>query len=277
MPISTTSARLAEVLDRYRPAAVMHFAAFAEVAESVRKPKLYWDNNVDGLRALLRGLADAGVERIVFSSSCAVYGTPIRLPIDEATPTTPINPYGETKLECEKLLREHEAECGARAVALRYFNAAGADPAGETGELHEPESHVIPRAIRTALGEFDAFDIFGTDYPTPDGTAVRDYVHVSDLADAHVLALRRLMDGGAGGTFNLGIGRGYSVAQIVKCVQDVTGKRVPVRKAPRRPGDPPELVADVARARAELGFAPKHAELADMVRDAARALVKLRA
>ncbi|MGE4012859.1 MAG: UDP-glucose 4-epimerase GalE, partial [Alphaproteobacteria bacterium] len=187
--------RLDDILRRHRPIAALHFAAYALVGESIREPMLYRDNNVRGTQSLLDALAAARISPLVFSSSCAVYGTPARVPIDESFPTAPINPYGETKLECERLIAAHETAHGARAVVLRYFNAAGADPDGDTAERHDPEPHVVPRAVLAALGRLDAFEIFGADYETPDGTAIRDYIHVTDLADAHVLALRHLLDG----------------------------------------------------------------------------------
>ncbi|RAZ83763.1 UDP-glucose 4-epimerase GalE [Cereibacter johrii] len=248
--------------------AVIHFAASAYVGESMADPAKYYDNNVGGMIGLVQGCRAAGVSRIVFSSSCATYGTPDRLPIRETTPQRPINPYGRTKLIGEEILRDLAVE-GMRHVALRYFNAAGADPEGELGERHDPETHLLPLALRAASGQGGPLAIFGTDYPTPDGTCIRDYIHVADLARAHVLALGRLMAGGESLAVNLGTGRGQSVREIVSAIERITGRAVPVRLEARRPGDPAELVADPALAAAELGFRTRISDIASIVRHAA--------
>jgi UDP-glucose-4-epimerase GalE len=264
------AARLAEVLARHRPAAVMHFAAFAYVGESVQDPALYYRNNVGGTLELLEAMRRAGVGALVFSSTCATYGIPERMPIDEDTPQRPINPYGSTKLVIERVLADFDAAYGLRSVSLRYFNAAGCDPDGETGEIHDPETHIIPRVLMAATGELPQVDIFGTDYPTPDGTCLRDYVHVADLARGHVQALEYLQRGGATTAINLGTGRAFSVREVIAAAEQVTGRRIPVREAARRAGDPPVLVADARRARATLGFAPRFTEIAPIVETAWR-------
>ncbi|WP_145106371.1 UDP-glucose 4-epimerase GalE [Cereibacter sediminicola] len=248
--------------------AVIHFAASAYVGESMADPARYYDNNVGGMIGLVQGCRAAGVKRIVFSSSCATYGVPESLPIRETTPQRPINPYGRTKLIGEEILRDLSVE-GMRHVALRYFNAAGADPEGELGEHHDPETHLLPLALKAASGQGTPLAIFGTDYPTPDGTCIRDYIHVADLARAHVLALARLREGGESLALNLGTGRGHSVREIVAAIEAVTGRAVPVRLEPRRPGDPPELVADPGRAVAELGFRTECSDIGTIVRHAA--------
>ncbi len=263
-------ARLDEVFARHRPEGVMHFAAFAYVGESVEDPARYWRNNVGGTLELLEAMRRADVRTLVFSSTCSTYGVPERLPIGEDAPQRPINPYGATKLAIERMLADYDAAYGLRAASLRYFNAAGCDPDGETGEIHDPETHAIPRVLMAAAGELPHFDVYGTDYATPDGTCVRDYVHVSDLAQGHVQALDYLKRGGATTAVNLGTGRGFSVREVVAAAEQVTGRRVPVREAPRRQGDPPVLVADPARARALLGFAPRYTELEPIVATAWR-------
>jgi UDP-glucose 4-epimerase len=231
-----------------RVSAVIHFAAYAYVGESVENPRKYFRNNVDGALTLLNATIDAGVRFFVFSSTCAVYGVPPNVPITEDTPRQPINPYGVSKLFFENALEAYERAYGLRSVRLRYFNAAGADESGEIGELHDPEPHVIPLALAAAAGAGPELQVFGTDYPTPDGTCVRDYIHVNDLAVAHALGLQHLMDGGAPLALNLGTGEGHSVKQVMATVQDVVGSAVPWHAAPRRPGDPPVLVADPSRA-----------------------------
>jgi UDP-arabinose 4-epimerase len=261
-------ARLIDVMEAYRPAAVMHFAAFAYVGESVDAPLDYYRNNFTGALSLLGAMQKCGVAQFVFSSTCAVYGTPPTQPMPENLPLAPINPYGRSKLMVEQALVDASAAHGMRSVSLRYFNASGAHPSGEIGELHEPETHLIPRAMMAANGEIDAIDIFGTDYPTPDGTAIRDYIHVCDLADAHVAALRYLQEGGETISLNLGTGRGHSVNEILESVARVTGREPPSRVATRRPGDPPKLVADPAAARRVLGFAAKWTEIDDVVSSA---------
>jgi UDP-arabinose 4-epimerase len=263
-------ARLDEALAKHRPIAAMHFAAFAAVGESVADPEKYYRNNVAGTLTLLAALRAAKVNRFVFSSTCAVYGTPGTMPIAETTPKAPVNPYGRSKLMVEQALEDYGRAYGFGWTALRYFNAAGADPDGEIGEEHEPETHLIPRALFAAKGTLAHLDVFGDDYPTPDGTCVRDYVHVADLADAHVAAIERLEAGGAPGAFNLGTGQGYSVRQVIDAVERATKLKVPVRMTARRPGDPPELVANPALARTELDFSPKLSDIDTIVATAWR-------
>lgn len=260
-------ASLSAALDRTHPDAVAHFAAYAYVAESMAEPAMYYRNNVVGTMNLLDAMADAGVQQMVFSSSCATYGISDDL-ITEETPQNPINPYGETKKICEKMIRDYGAANGLRSVILRYFNAAGCDPDGETGERHDPEPHVIPLAIRGAMDGTFTFNILGGDYDTPDGTCVRDYVHVSDLADAHWRALDYLAKGGQSEIFNLGTGRGSSVLQLAEAVSRVAGKDVPRVFADRRPGDPPSLVASADKARNLLGWQPERSDLDTILRTA---------
>ena len=239
--------KLADALKRVT--AVIHFAAHAYVGESVENPRKYFRNNVEGALTLLNATIDARIPVFVFSSTCAVYGTPAKVPIVEDVPRQPINPYGMSKLFFENALESYGRAYGLRSARLRYFNAAGADDSGEIGELHDPETHLIPLALAAAAGSGAELQVFGTDYPTPDGTCVRDYVHVNDLAEAHVLALQHLISGGPPLAVNLGTGEGYSIKQVMAAVQTVTGKVVPWRAAPRRPGDPPVLVADPSAAR----------------------------
>ncbi|HEX3862928.1 MAG TPA: UDP-glucose 4-epimerase GalE [Stellaceae bacterium] len=254
-------ATLVDTMRAHDVTAIMHFAAFAYVGESVGNPELYYTNNVGGTLSLLGAMHDAGVERIVFSSTCAVYGVPDRLPISEATAKAPLNPYGETKLAIERALHWYAGAYGFRYAALRYFNAAGGDPDGEVGENHEPETHLIPLILRAALQRGDPIGIFGTDYPTPDGTAIRDYIHVADLADAHVRALDYLAGGGDSAALNLGTGHGHSVREVIAAVERVGQRPVPQREMPRRAGDPPELVADPALAFARLGWQARHSDI----------------
>jgi UDP-arabinose 4-epimerase len=258
-------ARLREALTRHRPAAVVHFAALAYVGESQQNPAAYYQNNVGGTASLLDAMRDCRVGKIVFSSSCTVYGTPAVVPITEAAPYAAISPYGATKVICEQMLRECAAAFPLSFTALRYFNAAGSDPDGEIGECHVPETHAIPLVLQAAAGTTKGFTIFGDDYPTPDGTCIRDYIHVSDLADAHVKAVRALIDGAESTALNLGTGRGWSVRELVATVSKVTGRTVPVEVGARRSGDPPALVADAARARAQLGWWPLYPDLATQV------------
>jgi len=239
----------------------MHFAAFAYVGESMAKPELYFRNNVVNSLGLLEAMRETGVKRIVFSSTCATYGVPETVPIREDMPQRPVNPYGESKLMIERALHWYGVAHGFGHAALRYFNAAGADPDGEIGEHHEPETHLIPLILDAALGRRAQIDVFGTDYPTPDGTAIRDYIHVTDLADAHVRALAHLERGGDSMALNLATGQGHSVREVIAAAERVTGRRIPRREAARRPGDPPALVADAARARALLGWTPRHSDL----------------
>ena len=249
-------ARLAAVIAKYAPRGVIHFAASSAVGESVADPGAYYRNNVAGSLTLLEAMRDHGVGALVFSSTAAVYGAPQQDLMPETHPLLPINPYGASKLMIERMIEDFAAAHGLRFARLRYFNAAGADPEGEIGEAHEPETHAIPLALLTALGRRPHFDVFGVDYPTPDGSAVRDYIHVADLAAAHVLALRRLLDGGASMTLNLGTGEGHSVLALVAAVERVTGKTLAVRRTARRAGDPSRLVADASAAMSELGWRP---------------------
>ncbi len=248
--------------------ALVHFAAYAYVGESMQQPEKYFDNNVGrGLR-LLQAARENGVRHVVFSSTCAVYGLPEKIPIDERQPLRPVNPYGETKLMVERALHWLGVSHGLGWVALRYFNAAGADPDGELGELHDPETHLVPRVIQAARGQIPAVEIFGTDYDTPDGTAIRDYVHVNDLATAHASALEYLMSGGESKAINLGTGAGCSVQEVVSAVEEISGRPVPVHFAPRRPGDPPILVADPSLARRALDWSPRHSSLQSILQTA---------
>lgn len=235
-----------------RVGAVMHFAADSQVGESVQNPRKYFTNNVEGGLRLLNATVDAGIRRFIFSSTCAVYGIPAKVPITEEVPRLPVNPYGMSKLFFENALTSYDAAYGLRSVSLRYFNAAGADESGEIGEIHDPETHLIPSALKAITGERGELELFGTDYPTPDGTCIRDYIHVNDLAEAHVLALKQLEAGAASAQYNLGTGQGASVKEILRTIEEVTGRKVPHRVAPRRAGDPPELVADPSRAQAAL-------------------------
>ena len=262
------ASRLRQAIERHRPVAIMHFAALALVAESVERPALYYEVNVGGALCVFRAALDAGITDVVFSSTCAVYGTPAEQPIRESTPKAPINPYGRSKLMAEEILADLAAAEGLRYIALRYFNACGAHPAAGIGELHDPEPHLIPRILMAAAGSIDAVDVMGTDYPTPDGTAIRDYVHVCDVADAHVAALRYLQGGGAPVALNLGTGRGHSVLEVLEAAKRVTGRDIPVRRAPRRPGDPPVLTADVAASRQTLGFAARWLDMDEIIRTA---------
>jgi len=259
---------LAGVFRRYQPAGVLHFAAFAYVGESVEHPQKYFHNNVAGSLQLLRVLLEHGTPPIVFSSTCATYGIPRSLPITETSEQDPTNPYGLTKLIVEKILRSYADAYGLRAMILRYFNACGADPAGEIGELHDPEPHLIPRVLQAAAGNLEALEIFGTDYPTRDGTCVRDYIHVSDLADAHVAALRLLLAGSETRALNLGIGTGFTVREVVRAAERVTGRPVRVKESPRRPGDPPELVANSSLAASVLGGRPRITNIEEMIQTA---------
>ncbi|HXP31234.1 MAG TPA: UDP-glucose 4-epimerase GalE [Stellaceae bacterium] len=252
-------------LRRHDAAAVMHFAAFAYVGESVAQPELYFRNNVAGSLSLFEAMLAAGVRDIVFSSTCATYGLPETVPIPETAPQRPVNPYGESKLMIERVLYWLGAAHGMRHALLRYFNAAGADPEGEIGENHEPETHLIPLILDAALGRRPAIDIYGTDYPTPDGTAIRDYIHVQDLAEAHVRAIDHLRDGGASLALNLGTGHGHSVRQAITAAERVTGRSIARRETPRRPGDPPVLVADPACAGQVLGWTPRISDLDSII------------
>ncbi len=253
--------RIADVLVHYKPVAVIHFAAFALVGESVAHPGMYYANNVGGTLNLLEAMTATGLDKIVFSSTCATYGIPDSVPIDEDMVQNPVNPYGRTKWVVEGMLREFETAHGLRHVALRYFNACGADRGGEIGEEHEPETHLIPRILMGLSETGPALTVFGQDYPTPDGTCIRDYIHVEDLATAHVKALDYLLAGGQSTQLNLGTGEGYSVMQIIHAVERVTGLKVPYSVGPRRAGDPPILVAKTHKAKAVLGFETAQSDL----------------
>ncbi len=237
-----------------RVSGIMHFAAESQVGESVENPRKYFDNNVEGGLTLLNAALDAGIKRFIFSSTCAVYGIPAKVPITEDTPRQPVNPYGMSKLFFENALESYGRAYGLRSISLRYFNAAGADEGGTIGELHHPETHLIPSALKAITGERGPLELFGEDYPTPDGTCIRDYIHVNDLAEAHVLALKHLDAVTESARFNLGTGQGASVKEVIAAVEQVTESTVPRRMGPRRPGDPPELVADPSRAQAALGW-----------------------
>jgi UDP-glucose 4-epimerase len=237
--------------------AVMHFAAYAYVGESATEPLKYYENNVAATVRLLTALVETDVKKFVFSSTCATYGVPEATPITEAHPQRPINPYGATKLTVERILQDVDRAHGLRSVVFRYFNAAGAHPSGTIGELHDPETHLIPLTLQTAAGLRERVEIYGTDYPTADGTCIRDYIHVSDLAQAHVQGLRYLESGKASEAFNLGNGNGFSVREVIETVERVTGRSVKSTTAPRRPGDPPALVGSATKARAILGWRPK--------------------
>ncbi|MGO7362529.1 UDP-glucose 4-epimerase GalE [Rhizobium leguminosarum] len=262
------AAALRRTLAEFSPDCVIHCGANAYVGESVDMPRKYYRNNVVGSLTLLEACLDQEIDRIVFSSSCATYGVPASLPIREESPLHPVNPYGRTKLIFEMALEDFAAAYGIRFAALRYFNAAGADPDGELAERHQPETHLIPRALLAAAGRLERLDIFGTDYATEDGTCVRDYIHVSDLAQAHLAAVNHLMADGGSLSVNLGSGRGTSVREILEAIRRASGREVPVRYRSRRAGDPPILFANTARAKAELGFAPAFSDIDTIIRTA---------
>lgn len=257
-------ARLDEVFARHRPSAVLHFAAQIEVGESLKEPHRFYDINVGGALSVIGAAQRAKVNAFVFSSTCAIFGPPIALPMDERHPQAPLNPYGQSKLMVERILLDLDRYAGFRSAILRYFNAGGADPLGRIGERHDPETHAIPLAIQAALGQRDAFKIFGQDYGTPDGTAVRDYVHVLDLADAHVAALQRLLAGGGTEAFNLGQGDGVSVKQLVSAISAASDRSFSVELHGRRDGDSPILIADSRKARTMLSWSPSR-PLGDIV------------
>jgi UDP-arabinose 4-epimerase len=256
--------RLEAVIRQHRPAAVMHFAAFAYVGESVAYPATYYRNNIVGSLSLLDAMRAGGVQRIVFSSSCTTYGVKSAEPIGEDTPQAPVNPYGATKLAIEQALKDYGPAYGLRAVALRYFNAAGADPDGQIGEAHDPETHLIPLVLEAAASGAP-LTVFGDDYETPDGTCVRDYVHVADLADAHVRALAAMDRQEGFQAFNLGTGRGLSNMEIIAAARRRTGREIPIRVGPRRVGDPPVLTADASKASRELGWTPRLSSVDDII------------
>lgn len=262
-------AKLEDVLREKKIEAVFHFAAFALVGESVADPARYYQNNVVCTLSLLEAMRATGVHKIIFSSTTATYGVPDRIPISEAERQDPINPYGFTKLVMERALQDYAAAYGFGYAALRYFNAAGASPAGDLGEDHDPESHLIPIVLQVALGQRDKITIYGDDYPTPDGTCIRDYVHVDDLGQAHILGLDRL-EAGKGICVNLGTGRGNSVREIIDACRSVTGHPIPEVIGPRRPGDPPELIADASKARKILNWEPRYTDIREIVETAWR-------
>lgn len=261
--------RLDAVFQRHQPCAVLHFAALIEVGESVKAPDRFYENNVAGALTLIQAARRAAIDKFVFSSTCATYGEPQSVPMAESHPQRPLNPYGRSKLMVEEILQDLDRHMGFRSVILRYFNAAGADFEGRIGEWHEPETHAIPLAIQAAMGAGPGFRLMGQDYPTRDGTAVRDYIHVLDLADAHVLALRHLLQGGESDVFNLGTGTGSTVAELIAAIQQVSGRPFEVAAAPRRLGDAPTLVADNDKARQVLGWSPKYG-LEDILKSAWR-------
>ncbi|WP_197976812.1 UDP-glucose 4-epimerase GalE [Agrobacterium vitis] len=261
-------ARLDAVLSKYKPECVMHFAAFAAVGESVTDPAKYYNNNIHGSVCLLDAMRRNGVDTIVFSSTCATYGEVKSLPIVEEAPQSPVNPYGFSKLVIEQALKDYGHAYGLKWVAMRYFNAAGLDPEGDLGERHDPETHAIPLAVLAAMRQTE-FNVFGTDYDTPDGTAVRDYIHVCDLADAHVLAIDYLQKGGESGAFNLATGKGTSVKDLLEAVSEAVGAQVPIKYAPRRAGDAPALYASGDKARSLLGWTPQYTDINVIVKTAA--------
>ncbi len=260
--------RVEEILHKEEPLAVMHFAASAVVGESIERPELYFRNNVINSLNLLEAMLAEEVKYFIFSSSAAVYGDPNEVPIAEDHPLAPVNPYGEGKVFVERALRWYEQAHGLKHISLRYFNAAGADPEGELGEAHNPETHLIPRVLDVAAGKMPFIEIYGIDYDTPDGTCIRDYIHVSDLARAHILALEALLNGSASQVYNLGNQRGFSVKEVVDVVRAVTNHPIPVRESARRQGDPPVLVASSERIKKELGWEPRYNNLKIIVETA---------
>lgn len=261
-------ALLGDLLQPGRFDAVMHFASHIQVGESVLKPALYYENNVTNTLHLLDAMCAAGVQRFIFSSTAATFGEPQYTPIDERHPQAPINPYGRSKLMIEQVLEDYDRAYGLKSVCLRYFNAAGADPDGELGERHEPETHLIPLVLQAASGRRPFISVFGRDYDTPDGTCVRDYIHINDLCEAHWLALQSLVQGAGSQRYNLGNGNGFSVQEVIDAAKRVTGKPIEVRDAPRRDGDPARLVADATLARQMLGWQPQFADLDTMMQHA---------
>ncbi len=268
--------RLHQIFAQYPIKAVMHFAGFAYVGESVTNPAKYYANNLANTLNLLEAMRKACVDKFIFSSTCATYGIPDQTPITEDHPQRPINPYGKSKLMVEQILQDYSSAYNLRYVALRYFNAAGADPDGELGEWHNPETHLIPLALDAAVGKGEPLSIFGTDYPTDDGTCIRDYIHVTDLADAHLKALDYLCSQGSSLALNLGNGHGFSVKQVVETVEQITGKKVPVKLAGRRAGDPPILIGSAEKAKSVLGWLPQHSGLNEIITTAWKWQQKLR-
>ena len=263
-------AEIDAVFERYQPVAVMHFAALSQVGDSMKQPGTYWRNNVEGSLNLIEATVAAGCKQFVFSSTCATYGDQDNVVLDENSAQHPINAYGASKRAIEDILRDFEAAYGLQSVIFRYFNVAGADPEGEVGEFHRPETHLIPLMLDAIDGKRDALTIFGTDYDTPDGTCIRDYVHVCDLVDAHVLGLNWLLEGKGSRVFNLGTGTGFSVREVVEQSREVTSRAVPMTEGDRRPGDCTKLVSGSVRAETELGWRPKRSTLPQMIADAWR-------
>jgi UDP-glucose-4-epimerase GalE len=252
------AALVESIFAQHKPEAVLHFAAYAFVGESVEDPLKYYGNNLAAPLVLVEAMKRHGCQKFIFSSTCATYGNPVRVPMDETHPQEPVNPYGASKQMLERVLKDCEPAWGLKSVFLRYFNASGCDLQGEIGEDHTPETHLIPRILMAATGEIDSITVFGTDYPTPDGTCIRDYIHVSDLASAHALALDYLRKDGVTTAVNLGTGGGFSVRQIIATAEAVTGRTIPVSYGPRRAGDPPELVANPSKAKKVLGWEAKY-------------------
>ena len=258
-------AHLKKCFSRHKIDAVMHFAAYAYVGESMADPLKYYENNLRNTIQLLHTIMENDVNAIVFSSTCATYGNPQKIPIDEDHPQNPINPYGKTKRMIEEILADYGAAYGLKYMSLRYFNAAGADPDAEVGEDHDPETHLIPLVLDVAAKKRPVIKVFGTDYPTPDGTCIRDYIHVTDLAQAHLLALEQLIGGAGSNAYNLGNGRGFSVLEVIEHAKKITGKQIAVENVDRRPGDPPLLIASNEKAVKELGWKPQYADLDDII------------
>lgn len=265
---------LKESLIKYQIDAVLHFAAFAYVGESVSKPDIYYSNNVVGSLQLLTAMRETGVKKIVFSSTCATYGNPQMLPLPETHPQNPINPYGKSKLMVETILQDFKFAYQIDFVCLRYFNAAGADPSSEIGEAHHPETHLIPLTLNAALGKSPNLTVFGIDYPTFDGSCIRDYIHVNDLAQAHLLALKALDSGKSAEAYNIGNGKGFSVKEVIQATEKVTGKKIPVIYGDRRLGDPPSLIADSSKLIRELNWEPQYSELETIIETAYQFMLK---
>ncbi len=260
--------RLDQVIKKYQPAAIMHFAAYAYVGESVDQPGKYYRNNVTGSLSLLEAMRDNGIKQFIFSSTCATYGEPQHIPMTEDHQQAPINPYGHSKLMIEQMLSDFDTAHNIKSVSLRYFNAAGADPDGDTGEDHDPETHLVPLVLDAAMGKRENITIFGDDYDTEDGTCIRDYIHVTDLADAHVKALKYLEQGGNTTKYNLGNGKGFSVKEVIETAKKITGKDITAVTGKRRPGDPPRLVGDATKIKKELNWQPQYADLETIIKTA---------
>ncbi len=260
--------RLLKTFRKFKPAAVMHFASHTYVGESVTNPQKYYQDNLTNAMNLFSVMLEQKTKFFILSSTCAVYGDPVKIPIPEDHPRNPVNPYGDSKMMLEKILAWYDKAYGLRSTFLRYFNAAGADASGKMGEVHDPETHLIPLVLDTAMGRRKDITVFGQDYPTPDGTCVRDYIHVTDLAGAHFLALKLMMETDKSDFFNLGTGKGYSVREVITQAEEVTGKKIPVQMGLRRPGDPPELVAQAQKAQEVLRWQPRHSSLENILRTA---------